>query len=193
LICNHLILKEIIASLRVAWRLLSLRLVVAHTMTYAVIIYGVGCIIPTPLEQQSQPLNYPPNIVAAATTPQFGPLDFQHADPVGFNIVADDPNLDDELRARLFTRASGLGPRAWNGLEIKLLFPSVLDPQHPFRRAYSFPTIALCSQLDSRSQGGLFDVYVVVADRQFKPSPDDDQSDGFTAENHWEVTCHPGT
>jgi hypothetical protein len=163
-------------------------------MTYAVIIYGVACIVPTPLEQQAeQPVNYPVNIVADASTPPFGPLDHQHGDPVGFTIVADDPNLDDTITARIFTRPSGLGTRMWNGNSVTLFLPSVPDPQHPFRRYGMFPIYALCTQLDSRGQGGLFDVYVVVADRPFKPSPDDDQSDGFTAENHWEVTCHTGT
>ena len=70
-----------------------------------------GCIIPTQLSQAEQTPNYRPTIVASLVKPAIGQLQRTQADSEEFDIVAEDPNLDDSLIARLFKQSSSTAPR----------------------------------------------------------------------------------
>jgi hypothetical protein len=166
-----------------AWHLLVKRqnqaLMVCATLLFSL----TGCIVPTPLEQEPQPVNYPPSIVAGLADPPFANISRTSADVLEFHFGADDPNLEDRLVARLFRANPNTGGRDWTFAETELVTPSIPDRQFPYRRIGAFPPTKLCALFQT---GGIF--YLIVADRPFKADRQD-QTDGLTSENHWELTC----
>lgn len=149
----------------------------------ATLLSQTGCIVPTPLEQEPQPVNYPPSIVASLAAPPFGSITRAASDDLELHFGADDPNLEDRLVARLFRANPNTGGRDWTFAETELVTPGIPDPQFPYRRVGAFPPIKLCALSQT---GGIF--YLIVADRPFKPDRQD-QTDGLSSENHWELNC----
>src|SRR5215469_6790963 len=84
---------------RVARWLLGIRAgLMRSTLVSASVIYLIGCVIPTPLEEEPLPVNYPPVLTKA--DPPFGPLAHQRSDPFDLKVFADDPNIQDILKIR---------------------------------------------------------------------------------------------
>jgi hypothetical protein len=157
---------------------------VSKAPLYALVIYGIGCVIPTPLDQaQAQP-NLPPVIITNSTdypptSPKFGLLARLSTDQVTIHVVAEDPNQTDQLTARLFVQRGD--KLDWFGPETKL---TQLDTDHPLVRIGDF-TLKLCDIY----QGTTTYLFLVVADRPFDPTGSDTAPGGLVDENHWELQC----
>ena len=173
-----------------AWRLLHARgKILADTVVYALIIYAVGCIIPTPLDQQSATINQHPSLRPDKADPQFGPIIHMQDDLFELSIGADDPDLQDELHARLFQLDPTTNKLIYLGNnEILLTSPSVPDPNDPSLRLGTFAAQPFC--LGRSTTNGPILLYVVVADRPFSTTdPSMVVAGGLTDSNHWELTC----
>jgi hypothetical protein len=148
---------------------------------YALVIYGVGCIIPTPLDQAPPEPNYRPVIVTSAVSPPFGPLPRLASDLVEIHVAAEDANQNDQLEARLFVQ---IGNRlTYTGFGIQLNYPTVPDSQNPLLRSGDFIPLPLC-----RIYSGTNELVLAVADRPFDGQTDQ-ANGGLTDENHWELQC----
>jgi len=165
---------------------------VSRTALYGLVIYGVGCVIPTPLDQAPAPPNYSPVIVTTKVNPPFGPIAHTAQDVFELTIVADDPNIGqpdapDDLHARLFIPdPSDPAALLWfDGNDQTFLPASVPDPMNPRLRYATFPPAVRCA---GRS-GQTFNLYVLVSDRRFKPTDPAVSDGGLTDSNHWELTC----
>ena len=80
---------------------------------YGLIIFGIGCVIPTPLDPAPQETNARPTFVTENVQPKFGPLGpYSQSDNVTLSLVASDPNLKDELSVRLFEQL--FIPKPWS-------------------------------------------------------------------------------
>jgi uncharacterized protein (DUF736 family) len=147
-----------------------------------------GCIIPTQFTSAEQTPNYRPTIVASLVKPALGQLNRSQTDFEEFDIVAEDPNLDDLLKARLFKQVSSTSPRIYTGDEIPLDFPSVPDAMNPTRRSGNFPSLSDCGLLGG---SGHTDIFVVVADREFsnEVGHESTTSGGLTDEKYWDLIC----
>ena len=63
---------------------------------YGLAIHGVGCVIPTPLDQATQETNARPVFVNEKVLPMFGPIGpFSQTQVVTLSMVASDANLGD--------------------------------------------------------------------------------------------------
>lgn len=165
--------------------------VVSDTVLFSVVIYSVGCVIPTPLDPAPAPTNYAPLFVTDKVNPQFGPITHTQSEAFDLNVVVDDPDVNDpssmdEMHARLFFRSLGdTGTMVWDGSDISLLAPSVPNPMSPNLRFGSFPAAARCF-----NRTGVQYLYAVVSDRRFD-STVPTKTNGQTDTNHWELTCTP--
>lgn len=186
-------LKRLILRLRkgLARRVLNhpLRLV-SDTILYALVIYSVGCIVPTPLDPTPAPTNFAPVFVSA--TPNFGPLTRTQTDLIEFDVSVDDPDINDpgsqdELHARLFFLDSSNMLQWLDGNDLSPTAQQVTgDMGDPRLRFFQFPAIPRCA---GRSGQTIF-VYVIVSDRKFSTTnPSMPQAGGLTDTNHWELTC----
>ena len=160
---------------------------VADTLVYAVVIYAVGCIIPTPLDQQPLQQNLPPVIRADKVMPPFGPITHQQDDLFDLSIFASDPDdtlptSQDSLRFRLYFRLAD-GKLSYDGNE-EFVMTSAHDPTDPTL------VTATTSQRFCQGRSGTYYLYVIVADRPFQMA-DDTQvvAGGGSDQNHWELTC----
>jgi hypothetical protein len=170
------------------WLLSRLPRIVSDTALYALVIYGVGCVIPTPLDQAQQPPNYGPVFVTTKVNPPFGPIAHTQSDPFEIDVVVDDPDdadptTNDDLHARLFFLGTG-GALLWDGSDIPLRAPQVPDPTNPTWRYGTFPAAARCF-----GRTGVQYLYAIVSDRPFKSDQPSTSNGGLTDTNHWELSC----
>jgi hypothetical protein len=164
---------------------------VYNSALYGLIIWCVGCIIPTPLDRAPTQTNFTPVFVTSSVTPSFGPLPATIDQPTTLSLAATDPNSDDTLVVHLFEPDPSM-----KGSYI-LLQPAIplnkLNPPDP----KGDPNLRLGNQdvqlCLNASDNFMTDVYAVVADRPFNAGSkgtDIILSDGgLTDSNHWEVTC----
>jgi hypothetical protein len=155
------------------------------------VVLCTGCIVPTPLQQAEQTPNYRPVIVASLMKPPLGQLQRTTADSDAIDVYAEDANLDDVLKARLFKQTSSTSPRAYTGVQIDLDFPTPPDPMLPTRRVGHFPLLRDCGVLGNAS--GLSSLFVVVADRDFSNEAGKEfltiDNGGLTDEKFWDIIC----
>ncbi len=176
---------------RLARRLLEKRPgIVLDTCLYAIVIYALGCVIPTPLDQAPTPTNYRPVFVTDQVNPSFGQLTRTQADVFELNLVVDDPDVsmatsNDDLRARLFFPSlMPNAPLLYTGYEATFHAQSPPDPMNPNFRYATFGPASFCA-----GRSGTSNLFVIVSDRQFDMT-DPTKTAGLTDENHWELTCN---
>jgi hypothetical protein len=158
---------------------------------YALVIYCVGCVIPTPLDQAPSQTNFAPVFVTSKVSPMFGPITHTASESFELNLVVDDPNFaqpnpPDELHARLFVPdPSTPGALQWfDGNDLTFLPASVPDPMNPRLRYGTFAAAPRCF-----GRSGTFNLYVIVSDRRFNPMNPSMSDGGLSDSNHWELTC----
>src|SRR4051794_32847613 len=83
----------------------GLRLVY-NSALYGMVIYCIGCVIPTPLDRAPAQQNFQPAFVTSRVQPAFGPTSESVSSPLALSIAATDPNPDDTLKVRLFVPSS---------------------------------------------------------------------------------------
>ena len=161
--------------------------IVSDSALYGFVIWSIGCVIPTPLDQAPAPVNYSPVFVTTQVSPPFGPLPVPISTGVTVSLAATDPNPDDVLTVGLFkpdaAAQGGLAPvfPAQN-----LMKPAASDMGDPNLRIGSID-LSVC---DFSADGFTFDLYAIVADRPFSSTGNRAQAPGgFTDSNHWEITC----
>jgi hypothetical protein len=164
--------------------------IVSDTIVYALVIYSVGCIVPTPLDHTEAPTNYAPTFVTSKVNPPFGPISFTQSDLFELNIVVDDPDVgepgsQDDLYARLFYLDNE--NLVWDASQIRLTAAPVPDPTNPHLRYGTFPASRRC--LFAPNKSGINYLYAVVSDRPFSNTNPSTSDAGLTDTNHWELTC----
>lgn len=145
-----------------------------------------ACVVPKSLSEQPDPPLHRPVFVAEQVQPPFGRLGpFDDSFEIELKVVAEDPNLDEKLEVRLFTRVPGGSMRTldYTGNSARLDFPTLADPRFPTRRTGRVQPLKYCRLF------GPADLYVIVGDSDWdalKP----DLNKGLTDENHWELNCN---
>lgn len=184
--------KHIVTRAGMARRVLRVALgIVSNSALYGMVMWCIGCVIPTPLDREPAPVNYRPTFVTTQVTPPFGPLT-ERIGSLGTNIsiAATDPNADDTLVVHLFQPDTATpGNFVFIANNVTLAYPSQPDNEDPNLRIGTFdPTPHLC--LNARD-GDKFDIFAAVADRPFNSPPANVTlaAGGLTDMNHWEVTC----
>jgi hypothetical protein len=164
------------------------RRIVTDTLLYALVIYGIGCVIPTPLDPQQAPPDYAPVILTA--TPAFGPISVTQDQLIPLKITIDDPSdifpgTQDVLHAGLFVLdqvSNKLVPLS-PGSEF-VITPASSDPANSQRDGNI--TVSPCVLLS----GQTFYLYVVVANRGFSTTdPSTVVTGGQSSSNYWVVKC----
>jgi hypothetical protein len=154
--------------------------VVSQTVFYALTIYAVGCVIPTPLDRQPAATNYAPSIDVQLTQPTLGPLTRTTDNRWSWHVVASDPNVDDTLEAVVVER---FGNGSYNFIaSVNLTKLSILDPRDPARWSGDSKEAQWCHTFTP----GIHYLYAFVADRPITGTID---SVGLVTSNHWELTC----
>lgn len=161
----------------------------ARAVLVSLSMSSVGCIIPTPLEQQPATVNHPPKILTDEVMP---PLvgTFAHSvnDAFTFTAVANDDDLGDTLSARLLFSHVLQGP-LFDFADIKLT--SAPSDELPGRRSGDFDMKEWCGVVGvPTTSNGFLDAYVAVTDRTFTDATDktaDDATELSTV--HWTLQC----
>jgi hypothetical protein len=173
-----------------ARRLLRLAIgIVSNSALYGMVMWCIGCVIPTPLDSEPAPKNFRPSFVTTQVTPPFGPLT-EHLASTGSTLAlaATDPNTGDTLKVHLFqpnpNSPFGYDFIGWNAT---LAAPLQPDSEEPNLRVGTIQA-RLCNNARDNDK---FDIYAAVADREFNMLPANITlaAGGFTEMNHWEVTC----
>jgi hypothetical protein len=160
--------------------------IVSNTALYGLVIYCIGCVIPTPLDRAPAPTNFSPVFVTNRVSPTFGATTAQVQMPKSFTLAATDPNHDDTLQVRLYTTDSTGQGMLYTGINTTLNYPSTPDPDDPNLRIGEITTAPCPVQL----QGTTFELFAIVADRDFSPTmPSKVQAGGLSDTNHWELQC----
>ena len=161
--------------------------IVSDSAIYGFVIWCVGCVIPTPLDQAPAPTNYPPVFVTTQVTPPFGPLHDPISTGVTVSLAATDPNADDVLSVAMFQPdAAAPGGMRQVVPPQMLMKPAASDMGDPNLRLGSIELPVCFNSTD----GFTFDLYAFVADRPFASTGNRSQAPGgLTDSNHWEVTC----
>lgn len=180
----------LIIAQRMAQQLLNRGRLVANTALYALAIYAVGCIVPTPLDQTPPPVNHPPMFVTSKVSPPFGPISFTQSDLFELSVVVDDPDAgepgtQDDFYVRLFYLTGG--KLVWDNSEAHLRLGQPPDPMNPHLLYGTFPATQRC--LFAPNKSGTNYLYAVVSDRPFSNSNPASSEAGLTDSNHWELTC----
>ncbi len=139
-----------------------------------------GCIIPYNFRDIPAETNKAPAIQEELTIPKFGPLDGNAL--LQFEVVVDDPNLEDELTAQIFEVKAGAAPDEFTGIADEQSDPDPDPETFPFRRHFILPSggpVNFCNQLHA----GVF--AVVVTDRPLSVSV----KDRLTDRGLWTVSC----
>jgi hypothetical protein len=166
--------------------------VVNHTVLYAITIYGVGCIIPTPLDQQPSPTKYAPSIDVIMTNPTLGAISRSaDANTVwSWHVAASDANTGDTLYAEIAERRSEAEYKF--PVAVPLTKQPLVDERGPARWSGDSASLPWCLIYGQ----GVHYIFVYVSDGPFTTSGDIDMGTGspFTTagladSNHWEVTC----
>ena len=156
---------------------------VYNSALYGMVIYCIGCVIPTPLDRAPTPPNYGPVWVTGRVSPSFGPASESVSSAIALSLAATDPNANDTLKVRLFVPNSAVAG-GLQYLDIETTLTSAPDSDDPNLRIGSLDP-PLCRNAMS---GTSFDVFAVVADRDFTGSTANAVG-GLTDQNHWELTC----
>jgi hypothetical protein len=161
--------------------------IVYNSALYGFVIYCIGCVIPTPLDQAPAQMNYPPVFVTTQVTPPFGPLPDPISTGVTVSLVATDPNPDDVLSVALFEPdATAPGGMRQVVAPQTLTKQAASDMGDPNLRVGSIDLPVCFNSTD----GFMFDLYAFVADRPFSSTGNRSQAPGgLTNSNHWEITC----
>jgi hypothetical protein len=159
---------------------------VNDTVLYSLVIYSIGCVIPTQLDREQAPTNYPPVWVTSMVMPPFGPLAPPQNAMTQINLFATDPNPDDTLVARAFLRLSDGSYQIKNTQATLLPLVQLQDmgTETSLIRAGNFEPFDYCGGL---IQGTYF-LYAFVADRDFVGNTNV-VNGGLSDSNHWELTC----
>jgi hypothetical protein len=159
--------------------------IVFNSALYGMVIYCVGCVIPTPLDRAPAPTNFGPVFVTSQVTPPFGPVSESLTSGVSLALAATDPNPDDILTVHLFV-PDPTTPGGFIYTDINTQLTNAGDTDDPNLRIGSLAP-ALCF---SARSGDKFDVFAVVADRPFNTTGNLTHADGgLTDSNHWELSC----
>ena len=73
-----------------------------NSALYGMVIYCIGCVIPTPLDRAPAQQNFQPAFVTSRVSPAFGPTSEPINSGITFALAATDPNHDDVLTVHLF-------------------------------------------------------------------------------------------
>lgn len=180
--------QHIVARRGVARRLLQRAVgIVSNSALYGLVIWCIGCVIPTPLDRAPPATNFRPTFVTSQVTPAFGPAPQSVSSNVTLALAATDPNPDDTLTVHFF-EPDPLTPGGfiYSGLNLTLATPTPPDPDDPNLRLGNLDE-GLCLNAVA---GKTFDLYAVVADRPFNTTGNLTHADGgLTDTNHWEFTC----
>jgi len=183
--------KNIVTPREVAWRVLRRAVgIVYNTALYGLVMFSIGCIIPTPLDREPAKTNYRPTFVTTQVNPTFGSVQAQLTSPLTIALAATDPNTDDTLKVHFFEPdGTPNGFQYIPSLNTTLEIPTPPDSEDPNLRL-GHVDASLCL---NATAGTKFDLYAVVADREFNttgPSINLMGADGgLTDTNHWELTC----
>jgi hypothetical protein len=158
---------------------------VYNSALYGMVIYCIGCVIPTPLDRTPADTNLRPVWVTTRVNPPFGPATGLIATGDSLSLAATDPNHDDTLTVRLFVPGPTPGSRIYTGANTTLMIPSTPDTDDPNLRIGTISS-SLCLK---QPVGTDFEVYAIVADRDFMGTEARVQEGGLSDENHWEQTC----
>ncbi|MDB4968747.1 MAG: hypothetical protein JWN44_4436 [Myxococcales bacterium] len=155
-----------------------------NSALYGLVVYGVGCVIPTPLDQTQQTPNYSPVFVTSQVQPRFGPLGpLSQSQLLSITMVASDANLDDTLQARLFELINGTLVATGQTTTLNPIVPAGDDAT---LRLGGFE-LALCA---GKAPASIHYIYAVVADRGFQsPTSSVVSGNGLSDTNHWELSC----
>jgi hypothetical protein len=156
---------------------------VYNSALYGFVIWCIGCVVPTPLDQAPAPVNYSPVFVTSRVTPSFGPMSGTASSPIPLSLAASDPNGGDTLKVRLF-EPSPTAPGGLQYLSIETTLTDAMDPDDPNLKIGSLdPPLCL-----NAMPGTTFDLFAVVADRNFTGNTAKAEG-GLTDQNHWELKC----
>ena len=155
------------------------------TPLYALVIYGIGCVIPTPLDRAPAPTNYSPVFVTSRVNPAFGAAPGLIATGNSFSLGATDPNHDDVLTVHLFEPGTTTGSLIYTGFNTTLMIPSTPDSDDPNLRLGTLEAGVCLHQ----PPGAQFTVFAIVADRDFVEREPKVQAGGLSDQNQWELTC----
>ena len=154
-----------------------------------------GCFVFTAVPgQDGGAPNQRPVLVAELTKPAFGPVGpLGRTQLIEFDVVAEDPNVEDTLTFRIFKQESGaadLGASTtlvYSGREYPLLLPSLPDANNPTRRFGQ--SLALpCDEWGDNA--ATTNVFIIVGDRPFSNMQFDQViPGGLSDQNHWELQC----
>jgi hypothetical protein len=161
--------------------------IVFNSALYGFAIWCIGCVIPTPLDQEPAPVNYAPVFVTTQVSPPFGPLPVPITTGVTVSLAATDPNSGDTLSVGMFEPdATVQGGLRQVVAPQTLMKPPPSDMGDPNLRLGSID-LSVCF---NSTDGKTFDLYAIVADRPFASTGNRSQAPGgLTDSNHWEVTC----
>ena len=165
----------------------SRRKLVNNTVLYSLVIYSIGCVIPTQLDREQTPTNYPPVWVTSMVMPPFGLLAPAKDTQTQINLFASDPNLDDTLVARAFLYDGLTKMYQIRNTPATLSLPPVTSTSDPLQatiRAGNFEPFDYCSDLNQ----GTYFLYAFVADRPFVGNTNV-VNGGLSDSNHWELMC----
>jgi hypothetical protein len=158
---------------------------VNETVLYSLVIYSIGCVIPTQLDREQTPTNFPPVWVTSMINPQFGPLPPQtKGESIELSLFATDSNLTDTLVARAFLLGSDNTYQLRNTEAQLMLGTPTGDPQRDAIRSGRFESFDYCDSLPN----GTYFLYAFVADRNFVGNTNI-VNGGLSDSNHWELTC----
>ena len=130
-----------------AWRLLNhryLETTVYRSLLSALIVYAIGCVVPTPLEADTTMANFPPTIIKGEPL-EFGVITEDAADKNGWflGVVAADPDPTDTLSARLYWKN---GDEYFRLAEDIVLNPTTgLTPNDTTRHEGTFALFPYCA------------------------------------------------
>ena len=161
--------------------------IVYNSALYGFVIWCIGCVIPTPLDQAPAQMNYAPAFVTTQVTPSFGPLSDPISTGMTVSLAATDPNPDDVLTVAMF-EPDAMVP---GGLR-QVVAPQTLaksmasDMGDPNLRLGSVDFPVCFNSAD----GFTFELYAIVADRPFASTGNRSQAPGgLTDTSYWEITC----
>lgn len=157
---------------------------VNDTVLYSLVIYSIGCVIPTQLDREQTPTNFPPVWVTSMMNPQFGPLPQVKGVPIELTLFASDPNLTDKLVAQAFILNADGTYQVTNT-------PTTLNSPTPTGDAYKdsiragqFEPFDYCGNLKT----GPYQLFAFVADRPFIGNTEK-VNGGLSDSNYWELNC----
>jgi hypothetical protein len=174
--------------------LVHARSTVARLLPTSLVVYAVGCIVPTPLEQEQPPPNSAPQITAGDPDFLKGPFNpGTHDAEWNFGVTAVDTDVGDELRARLWVLlAARAGGDA--GAPATTLVPAsdeirlTATAQSQTVRTGQFFQLPYCVLL-SLAPNTPYLFYVYVADVPFPSDNPADLKPGHFDFKSWTVTC----